>query len=340
MHACLLGNSNQVNLATVPEPVVKRGEVLVRFKAGGICGTDLEKIQGGYGPGGILGHEVSGIVEAVGQGVKKIQAGDSVVPHHHVPCYVCRLCQSGDFTMCEFFKTTNFGPCGFADRFLVPETNVSRGAVIALSKELSFEEGALLEPTACCIRALRMARTLPNESVLVVGLGPTGLTQLQILRLMKLSSIIGSDTIKVRREMGRRLGASLVLDPTEQDVPSEVNQYHPGGVDLAVVATGNPRALSQAILSVRKGGRVLLFGAPARGASLDLDVSSLFARQLSILTSYSCVESDIQEASRLASTRAIDLPSLVTHRFSLENSVEALQFALNSKDAVKTMITT
>jgi len=82
-----------------------------------------------------------------------------------------------------------------------------------------------------------------------------------------------------------------------------------------------------------------LFGAPARGASIDLDVSSLFARQLSILTSYSCVESDIQEASRLALTRAIDLPSLVTHRFSLEDSVEALQFASNSKEAVKTMIT-
>jgi len=339
MHACLLGNSNQVDLATVPEPVVKRGEVLVRFKAGGICGTDLEKIQGGYGPGGILGHEVSGIVEAVGQGVKTIQAGDRVVPHHHVPCYACMLCQRGDFTMCEFFKTTNFNPCGFADRFLVPEANVSRGAVIALPKGLGFEEGALLEPTACCIRALRTARTLPNESVLVVGLGPTGLTQLQILRLMKVSPIVGSDTIKVRREMGRRLGASLVLDPTEQDVPSEVNQYHLGGVDLAVVATGNPRALSQAILSVRKGGRVLLFGAPSRGASLDLDVSSLFARQLSILTSYSCVESDMQEACRLASTRAIDLSSLVTHRFSLEDSVEALRFALNSKDAVKTMIT-
>jgi len=157
---------------------------------------------------------------------------------------------------------------------------------------------------------------------------------------MKVSPIVGSDTIKVRREMGRRLGASLVLDPTEQDVPSEVNQYHLGGVDLAVVATGNPRALSQAILSVRKGGRVLLFGAPSRGASLDLDVSSLFARQLSILTSYSCVESDMQEACRLASARAIDLSSLVTHRFSLEDSVEALRFALNSKDAVKTMITT
>ncbi len=339
MHACLLKEGYRLELANVPTPSARRGEVLVQFKSGGVCGTDLEKIQGGYGPGGILGHEVSGVVEAVGEGVERTRVGDRVVPHHHVPCYACRFCQVGDFTMCDSFRTTNFQPCGLAEKFTVPQANVSQGAVVSLPAELSFDEGALLEPTACSIRALRAARVAPNDSALIVGLGPTGLTQVQLLRLMKAGPIIGSDVISVRRRMGQKMGASAVVDPTQQDVLSEVERVSPGGVDLAVVATGNPRALRQGILSVRKGGKVVLFGAPARGASFDLDISSLFARQISIITSYSCVESDIQEAARLASKKTIDLASLITHRFKLNESVEALQFAMTSKEAVKTIIT-
>src|SRR5713101_1324464 len=165
MRACLLREPGKVVLADIPTPMPKHGEVLVRFQAGGICGTDLEKIQGGYGPGGVLGHEVSGIVERVGNGVGQVNPGDRVVPHHHVPCYSCAICRRGDYTMCDTFKATNFTPCGFSELFLVPETNVSRGAVMVLPDELSHEEGALLEPTACCVRALRTARVHPSESV-------------------------------------------------------------------------------------------------------------------------------------------------------------------------------
>ena len=339
MHACLLQGPGKVILADIQLPSPKQGEVLVRFKAGGICGTDLEKIQGGYGPGGILGHEVSGIVEQVGNGVDRVGPGERVVPHHHVPCYNCSLCTRGDYTMCDMFKRTNFSPCGLAELFLVPETNVSRGAVIPLPRELSHEEGALIEPTACCIRALRTARVGPNDSVLIVGLGPAGLTQLQLLRQAKASMVLGSDTIEVRRDMAKSMGADLVVDPTKQDVSAIVHQETQSGVDLAVVATGNPKAISQAVSSVRKGGRILLFGAPAQGASFDLDVSRLFSRQVSILTSYSCVEADIHEALRLGAAKTIDLASLITHRFRLSDSVAALHFAATSKEAVKTIIT-
>src|SRR5262249_39691011 len=107
MYACLLRGPNKLEMADLPVPQIKPGEVLVNFHAGGICGTDLEKIQGGYGPGGILGHEVSGVVGAVGNEVKGVKLGDRVVPHHHVPCFNCRLCELGDFTMCHFFRATN-----------------------------------------------------------------------------------------------------------------------------------------------------------------------------------------------------------------------------------------
>jgi L-iditol 2-dehydrogenase len=338
MKACILRSTGVVSLDDTPVPKLKAGDILVRFEAGGICGTDLEKIKGGYGPRGILGHEVSGVIENVGDGVKDIHPGDRVVPHHHVSCGTCYLCKHGDPTMCDTFKTTNFDPCGFAEEFRVPEYNVTRGAVLPLPKGLSHEEGALIEPTACCVRALRTAKAAPKESVLVVGLGPTGLTQVQILHHLRAGKIIGSDTIETRRDMAVKMGADLAMDPVKEDVPKAAKRETATGVDLAVVATGNPKALAQAIASVRKGGRVLLFGAPAIGASFDLDVSSLFSRQLSIITSYSCVEADMHEAITLASAGSIDLRALISHRFALTEAVRAFEFAALPSSAVKTII--
>ena len=325
-------------LDNVPKPKIGHGEVLVRLKAGGICGTDLEKIHGGYGPGGILGHEVSGVIEHVGEGVRDLQRGDKVVAHHHVPCYSCYYCQHGDYTMCDSFKATNLDPCGFAEFFRVPEFNVTRGGVIPLPDTVGFEEAALLEPTACCIRALDKSGAQSGNNVLIVGLGPTGLTHLQLLRNMGAGEIVGTDVQKARLNMAKKMGADLVLDPNEQDVSKEVGKVASSGVDLAIVSTGNPKALSQAFSSVRKGGRILLFGAPAQGAVHRLDVSSLFARQTSIITSYSCVEPEIRRALDLVSRKAIDLGALVTHRFPLKEAPRALEFARSSPAAVKTMI--
>jgi len=339
MLACLLKDSRQVALEDVPVPKTGRGDVLIRMRAGGICGTDLEKIHGGYGPGGILGHEVSGVIEEIGKEVKDLTLGDRVVAHHHVPCYNCHYCQRGDHTMCDSFRSTNFDPCGFAELFRVPEFNVSRGAVIPLPGSVGFEEAALLEPTACCIRALDRLHVQAGDKALVVGLGPTGLTHLQLLRSMGAGLILGSDVQKARLDMARKLGADQVFDAAQQNVVDEVKQATITGVDLAIVSTGNPKALSQAVSSVRNGGKVMLFGAPAQGASFQLDVSSLFSRQVSILTSYSCVEEEISRALHMLQRKAIDLASMITHRFPLKDAKEALEFAGSSSSAVKTMVT-
>ncbi len=338
MLACLLKEPGHVTLENVPTPKLGPGDVLVRLRAGGICGTDLEKVRGHLGPGGILGHEVSGVIEKTGDKVQGINPGDRVTAHHHVPCYDCYYCHHGDHTMCNSFKTTNLDPCGFAEYFRVPETNVSKGAIIQLPNSLSYEEAALLEPTACCIRALVRANVKPGDNILIVGLGPTGLTHLQLLRQMKAGKLIGSDILETRLDAAKRMRADLVLNPKIHDVPAEVSNATSLGADLVVVSTGNPKALAQAFGSVRRGGTILLFGAPAQGVSFPLDVSSLFARQVSIITSYSCVESDIERALTLASQKTIDLASMITHRFPLKEAAKALEFAGTSPSAVKTMI--
>lgn len=339
MLVCFLEAPKKVAVKDVPIPTLAHGDVLVRMEASGICGTDLEKIQGQLGPGGVLGHEVSGTVEKVADDVTDHRRGDRVVAHHHVPCYHCPDCSNGNFTLCNEFKRTNIDPCGFAEYFRIPEYNVTRGAVIALPPELSFEEGAMIEPTACCIRAIRRAHVQEADNILVVGLGPTGLTQVQLLRHATTGKIIGSDIIDARLRLGRKLGADETINALGEDVPAHVRKITRDGVDLAIVSTGNEKALNQAFRAVRKGGRILLFGAPSQGASYQLNVGHLFSRQITLLSSYSCVEAELAEAIRLVSEKRIDLKNLVSDRFKLRDAVKAMETARSSKTAIKTIIT-
>jgi L-iditol 2-dehydrogenase len=339
MLACFLDPPKKVAVRDVPIPKLAPGDTLVRMEASGICGTDLEKIDGQLGPGGILGHEVSGTIERVADDVKNYLPGDRVVAHHHAPCYHCPDCSRGNFTLCSEFKKSNIDPCGFAEYFRVPQYNVERGAVIHLPPELSFEEGAMIEPTACCIRAIRRAHVQEADNILVVGLGPTGLTQIQILRDAATGKIIGSDIIEARLKLGERLGADETVNALTEDVAAYVRRTASEGVDLAIVSTGNEKALNQAFSSVRKGGRVLLFGAPSQGASYQLNVSDLFSRQVTLLSSYSCTEAEMKEAIRLVSENRLDLKSLISDRFKLRDTEKAMGFAKTSKTAIKTMVT-
>jgi L-iditol 2-dehydrogenase len=338
MLACFLEAPKKVTVKDVPIPKLSTGDILVRMEASGICGTDLEKIEGQLGPGGILGHEVSGRIEKVADDITDRKPGDRIVAHHHVPCYQCPDCSNGNYTLCNEFKKTNIDPCGFAEYFRVPQYNVTRGAVIPLPSELSYEEGAMIEPTACCIRAIRRANIQHAENILVVGLGPTGLTQIQLLRQATTGRIIGTDIIEARLKLGKKLGADETINPLTENVTTNVRKITRYGVDLAVVSTGNEKALSQAFASVRKGGRILLFGAPYQGASHQLDVSELFSRQITLLSSYSCIEAELEEAIGLVSQKRLDLRSLISDRFKLRDAEKAMEFAKTSKTAIKTMV--
>jgi L-iditol 2-dehydrogenase len=338
MLACFLDAPKKVAVREVPVPKLARGDILVRMEASGICGTDLEKIEGQLGPGGILGHEVSGTIEKVATDITNHEPGDRVVAHHHVPCYQCPDCSNGNFTLCNEFKKTNIDPCGFAEYFRVPQYNVERGAVIPLTSELSFEEGAMIEPTACCMRAIRRANIRREDNILVVGLGPTGLTQIQLLRNATTGKIIGNDIIEARLRLGKSLGANETVNALTEDVPAHVRKIVGDGVDLAIVSTGNEKALNQAFSSVRKGGRVLLFGAPSHDAIYQLNVSELFSRQITLLSSYSCVEAELKEAIKLVSEKRLDLKSLVSDRFKLRDAEKAMESAKTSKTSIKTII--
>ncbi|MGI0090960.1 MAG: alcohol dehydrogenase catalytic domain-containing protein [Nitrososphaerales archaeon] len=346
VRAAFVKPSGGVELNHVPKPELEAGSIIVRMKASGVCGTDLEKLTGRGITSSILGHEVSGIV--VESSANGLAVGDRIIPHHHVTCNECYLCLVGAGTMCERFRMSNFVPCGFADEFLVPSYNVSHGGVHKMSSRITFEEASFAEPLGCCIRGLDHAGMLAGReqslrNVLVVGAGPIGLLHMELLRsIVPEANIVAADVIPVRLEFAAK---------KERATPVDVNKSNDGafsedalketkspGFDLVIVATGNGRAFGESLRCVRKSGKVLLFGAPLKGSSHELGLSNLFLNETTITSSYSATEVELKRAIALLEERKIDVKKFITNKFSLERIEEAMSVA-RSEDQVKVIVT-
>jgi L-iditol 2-dehydrogenase len=338
MRAILLEGSGKVRLKDVPMPSLQGGDLLVEMRACGLCGSDLEKIQGEYTAAPpILGHEAVGVVSEVGDGAEGFRRGQRVFPHHHVPCYECEYCRRGSETMCPHYRRWHLDPGGFAEYFRVPSWNVEHGGILVLPDSMTFEEGSFIEPLACCIRALDRFGVQEGCVALIAGAGPMGLLVLQLLPHYGAERVLVSEVSDYRIEKATEMGAEAVLNPREEDVPRRVRDLTDGrGVDLAVVASGNPKALRQAVQSVRAGGRVGLVGIPEEGASLE-GVSELVTREVSLISSNAATDRETMRALEMISDGVVDVGSLVTHRISLEDFPRALEVAQRA-EALKVVI--
>ncbi|MEE9164355.1 MAG: alcohol dehydrogenase catalytic domain-containing protein [Thermoplasmata archaeon] len=337
MRSVLLDSRGRAAVRDGPVPALQGGDILVDMKACGVCGSDLEKIRGGYTAAPpVLGHEAVGVVREVGEGVQGIREGDRVFPHHHVPCYACAFCAAGSETMCSDYRRRHLEPGGFSDTFRVPAWNVERGGVLALPQALSFEQGTFIEPLACCIRALNRFQVPRGGTVLIAGAGPMGLLTLQLLPFYGVERVLVSEVSPYRTRHAKRLGARTV-DPRAEDLGQVVRRESEGrGVDLAVVASSSPKALMQALESTRDGGTLGLLGIPEAGASLP-EVSRFLTRELSLVSSNAATERETQRAVEMLSEGAIEVASLVTHRVGLEEILKGLDLA-EKAEALKVVV--
>ncbi len=326
------GGGLKAELSEVPVPSVGPGEVLVEMKACGLCGTDIEKMLGHYTAAmPVLGHEAVGVVSNVGEGVTGLREGDRVFPHHHVACGRCHYCTNGSETMCNDYRTSNLDPGGFSEFFRVPAPNVSRRGVLTLPDSLSFEEASLIEPLACCIRAQDRCEVQAGESVLVVGAGPAGMAHSLLLRLLKAKVMI-SDIVDARLEFAERAKVGVILDARRVVVPEAVRKETGGrGADVVIAASGSAKAVTQALQSVRKGGRVCIFGVPPKGSSLDYDFSDAFNSEISVITNYGATEKETSRALEVVSAHSGGFRSLITDRFPLAEFGEAVETATSGK---------
>ncbi|MFN4336626.1 MAG: zinc-dependent dehydrogenase [Candidatus Nitrosocaldus sp.] len=340
MKAVLL-DENGVSIRDVSIPDVGEGDILVKMRACGLCGSDIEKVYGRYGVvSRRLGHEPAGEVVAIGSKVKDIRVGDRVFVHHHVPCYSCYYCNHGDYTMCEYYQRSNIEPCGLAELFLVPEWNVARGGVIVLPEHVTFEEAAMIEPLACCIKALSASSMRKGDNVAILGVGPAGIMHVMLAKLNGAEKVIAVDVNEFRLGFASRIGADISINASK-DNPVEIarESTEQRGVDIAIVATGNVNAVNTALKMVRRGGKIVLFGVPSKGISIQLDLNHLFNNEIKIIPSLAASDHDTREAFNLIAGREIDIARIITHRFRLDYAIEAIEHAHRASDAMKVIVT-
>jgi len=339
LKAALVNSSGRLELADRDFPRISKTEILVKMRRCGVCGTDVEKLQGLRVTPPLLGHEAVGEIEEVGLEVTGYSRGDRVAVHHHVPCGKCYYCEHGNETMCPDFPKSNLDPCGFADYFRVPEINVSKGAVFHIPSSMDYEEAAFTEPTGCCIRALKKLGVGQGDSFLVVGVGPVGLTYIQLLRAAGAGLIVASDLIESRLKLATRFGADAGFNPAQENSERLILETtHGRGVDKVIVASGSNKAIQSSLRVARKGGRVLLFGVPSQGSVINWDASYTFIREISLIPSYSTTESEMKAALEMMESGKIRLTSMITHRFNLDEIAEAFAAARDAASSLKVMI--
>jgi L-iditol 2-dehydrogenase len=336
MKTCTIGDDGKLDISEQDVPAPGHGELVVKMRACGICGTDVEKLHGNY-PSRILGHEAVGEIASIGAGVNGFNVGDRVFPHHHVPCYQCHFCRSGSETMCPHFSQSNISPGGLSEYFRVPEWNVSRGAVFKLPPELSFRAGALIEPLACVVRGLKKVSLGPDSYVTVIGVGPVGMLHISALRILGAGHISAVDISEERMKFARKLGAHYSFSPGEA-VNGTQDCSGGTGSDITIVAAGSASAIDTGIATLRKGGKLIQFGLPKPGTLLKSDFSNLFKREISIITTYSAIESDVAEAIGMITSHSEELESIISHTFRLEKAHEAFRLAEDVSAARKIIV--
>lgn len=338
MKAVLLDEEGRVRYQNVSIPKLEKGDILVEMKVCGLCGSDIEKLHGKYkGVPPIIGHEATGIV-AKANNVKGIEEGDRIFPHHHVPCYRCYYCKHGSPTMCPDYRRVHYDPGGFAEYFRFLSWNIKHGGLLKLPKGMSFEEASFIEPIACCIRALSRYGVKKNDSVVVIGAGPIGLTFIQLLKIAR-AKAYASDLSKVRLEAAKRFGALETLNPMHDDIRKEVEELTEGrGADIAIVASSSSKAIVQGFGCTRRGGRVGLFGVPAKGSILEYDFSDLFNAEKSIISSNAATEAETITALNYIRRKKVDVNAMITHKFKLQDFDKAVEVA-SSAESLKVLIT-
>lgn len=342
MKAVFVKGRDMVSVDEVNGPeMVNAGDVIVRMRACGLCGSDLEKVYGEYGmSSGRLGHEPAGEVIEVGENVKGFAPGDRVFIHHHVACYSCHYCLHGDQTMCPAYQTSNINPCGLAEQFLVPEWNVSRGGLVKLPDEISFEAASLVEPLACCIRAINKCGLQKGDDVAVFGAGPAGLMHVILAKAFGAGRIFVIDINDFRLNFAGKYGTETFNAELDNDISKRiVSETGSRGVDLCIVATGSAKALLQSFDLTRRGGKVMLFGVPPRGSQLSVDMSRIYSNEHSVIPSYAASEVETNQALKLLSAGRIDVSSIITHRFDIGDAVNAVKCAHEAKDTMKVIVT-
>jgi len=337
MRVAMYYNNRDVRLEELPVPEIGAGELLIRTRASGICGSDLMEWYRIKKAPLVLGHEITGEVAKVGDWVEGFDVGDRVFSSHHVPCGKCRYCLAGHQSVCDLLRTTHFDPGGFAEYIRVPQINVELGT-LRIPDTMTFDEGSFIEPLACVVRAQRFAHLEAGQTVLVVGSGISGLLHIQLARARGAARIIATDISDFRLRAAQQFGADVTVHGAA-DVPARLRELNDGRpADLVIVCTGAMPAIEQAIQSVDRGGTLLFFAPTAAGVNVPIPLFEYWRDEISVVTSYAGSGADLKESLELIRDRKVRVGAMVTHRLPLGEAGRGFQLTESGQDSIKVIL--
>jgi L-iditol 2-dehydrogenase len=331
MRAAVYRGKNDVHVETVPVPEIGAGEVLVKIHTCGICGTDLKKIHtGSHDAPRVFGHEMSGTIVRIGEGVTGFSVGDRVMAYHHIPCGECFYC-----------CTAGFAPSGggFAEYIRVMDWIVGRG-LIKIPDDIPFEQAAFIEPVNTCYKAIQLLNLQSDETVLVIGQGSIGILLAALARKTG-ATVLTSDLYPERHAVAAKFGLDHPLD-ARGDVAAAAKAVTEGrGADVALLAVGGNALIKTAMDAIRPGGRVVLFAQTQHGEA-PFDPAAVCMDEKTLMGSYSAsvaIQDDVTQMVFDGYRNGFDLTNLISHRFSLEDAVDALDLASHPQaDSLKVVI--
>lgn len=313
MIAAVYYNNSDIRIEEFPVPKIQKGELLVKVMVSGICGSDVMEWYRIKKSPRVLGHEISGIIEESKSPLYK--KGQRVFVSHHVPCNNCKYCNEGNHTACETLHTGNFEPGGFAQYIRVPALNTETGTYI-LPDEITLDEGSMIEPLACVVRAQRVIDVKPFERILVLGCGISGLMNVIIAKLRG-AYVIVTDMSDYRLGKAKEFGADEVIN-AKNDFETVA--------DKVILCTGSEKALAQAYKFVDRKGIILFFTIP--GPIINLPILRLWRDEVTLTSSYGAAPVDLEETIDLIAKKKVNVKNLITHHFPLteiQNAYEVVQ---------------
>jgi L-iditol 2-dehydrogenase len=325
MKTAVYYNNNDIRIEERPKPQITNGELLIRMKASGICGTDLMEWYRIKKAPRVLGHEMTGLI--VESKTDKFNVGQRVFVSHHVPCNTCKHCLCGNLTACETLHKGNYDPGGFSEYVRIPEINVENGTYL-LPENVSYEEGTMIEPLACVVRAQRIIDVREGQTVLVMGSGISGLLNIAVSRSRK-AKVIATDINEYRLEKARQFEADEVFNANEEM-----------GIkaDRIIMCTGAMPAFEAAFRYIERKGIIMLFAIPNR--DFLIPVEDFWRNELSIISSYGAAPIDLEEALGLIKNGTINVKDMITDRIEIEDIQKGFKIAAGAGNSLKVVVVT
>lgn len=338
MNAMKLTGIRRMEMIEVPDPqIVQPTDVLIRMKTVGVCGSDVHYYETGRIGSQVVdypftvGHEGAGEVVEVGSAVKSLHPGDRVAIEPAMPCGACDQCLAGRPHTC---RTLRFLGCpkqaeGCLSEYIVmPETSC-----LKLDDALSYDEGALSEPLAIGVYAIKLSIPMPGAKVGILGCGPIGLSVLLPSRAQGAAAVYVTDKIERRLELAREAGAVWGGNPDQEDIVQEIVKREPGGLDVVFECCGEQGALDQAVELLKPGGKLLLIGIPPTTERVSFLIDKLRHKEVCIQNvrrQNHCA----QTALELMARGEVDTRLMATHRFPFTKTAEAFELVSAYGDGV------